>query len=109
MSVPDWLVRRLEESPEPLRRDLRSTIGELSADADLSEALLEAACRKLESVRGRLNAREAAFDLLVADGLLTLACEAAAIADPGRLAERCQAMGPGGKLGRLASDWAGRD
>lgn len=108
MTRPDWLERRLSESPEPLRGRLHSAVGELEPGADLSEALLNAACQILYTVRGRLEDREAAFELLVADGLLTLACEAAAISEPAALAQRCQAMGPGGRLGRLAGDWAGR-
>ncbi len=108
MTRPRWLEERLAESPELLRSGVRSAIENLRPDGDLAEALLEAACRTLDAVRGRLEDREAAFELLVADGLLTLACEAAAKSDADALAERCRAMGPGGRLGRLAGDWAGR-
>ncbi len=107
MSRPGWLQERLSASPEPLRSRLTRTVEELGDDADSPEAMVAEACRLLESVRGRLQRREAAFDLLVADGLLTLACEAAA-AGSEDVVERCRAMGPCGALGDLARSWAGR-
>jgi hypothetical protein len=108
MMAVDWLRDRLAGSPAPLRGRLQAAVGQLEDEADLCGALLAAACRLLESTRGRLDRREAAFDLLTADGLLTLACEAAALDDPERVAQRCQAMGPSGEFGRLAEHWVGR-
>lgn len=103
----DWLGRVLADTPEPLRGRLLPMIGDLPQDGDLPAALLTMACDVLESVRDRLDEREAAYDLLLADGLLTLACEAAAHSDPASLVKRCGAMGPGGELGRVAERWAG--
>jgi hypothetical protein len=105
----DWLRKRLQDSPPPLRERLESHVAQLDGEADLSEALVVAACDLLDSIRDRLDQREAAFDLLAADGLLTLACEAAAYSDPETLAERCRGMGPDGELGRLAERWVRRE
>lgn len=108
MTSADWLLQRLAETPEPLRGGLEEQIGRFEPGADISDALFTAACRLLDGVRTGLDRREAAIDLLVADGLLTLACEASARTDPARLAERCRDMGPGGELGQLARRWTGR-
>lgn len=108
MKAPDWLAERLAETPEPLRSELAAVVEGLPASEDLADGLLVAAEQRLEAVYGRLGARESAFDLLAADGLLTLACEAAAVSDPARIAERCRAMGPSGRLGALAGRWARR-
>lgn len=108
MRRPDWLARRLAETPAPLRDRLVGAVARLEPELELSHALVMAAERTLEALHDRLDEREAALDLLVADGLLTMACEAVAYAEPERLAERCRAMGPSGELGRLAERWAGR-
>ncbi len=108
MRADGWLQERLAESPEPLRQRLEAVVERLNPDQRLDEALLGAATELLEGVRRRLDRRDSAFDLLVADGLLTLACEAVAISDPERVVERCRAMGPDGELGRIAVRWAGR-
>jgi hypothetical protein len=106
----EWLRRRLAESPGPLRERLERWIRDVDAEpGDLPGALVSAACEILESVRDSIETREAAFDLLTADGLLTLACEAAAYADPEGLAERCRDLGPSGELGRVAERWVGRN
>lgn len=107
MTPPPWLSDRISDTPEPLRERLQEAIGELDPEAELTGELLGAATRRLESVQNRLHHREAAFVLLVADGLLTLACEAAAFAHPARVGELCREMGPGGELGRLAERWLG--
>jgi hypothetical protein len=101
----DWLRSRLEASPAPLRERLESPIANLDTDLDLSEALLEGACELLDRARQRLDLRESAYDLLAADGLLTLACEAAAISQPEKIADRCRDMGPSGRLGNVAARW----
>jgi hypothetical protein len=103
-----WLKARIEESPAPLRDRLAKVIAGLDPRVDLTEALLDSARATLDGLYGQLEEREAAFDLLLADGLLTLACEAAAYSDPEMVAERCRAMGPEGELGRLAERWVGR-
>jgi hypothetical protein len=103
-----WLRGRLALSPEPLRRRLEAAVENLDPGTDLAESLLVAAIDLLEDVRSRLHNREAAFELLVADGLLTLACEATAFSEPENAAERCRAMGPSGALGRVAERWARR-
>ncbi len=103
-----WLQDRIAESPLSLQERLREAVGRIDPAADLPDGLLAAACDLLDSVRGCLERRVAALDLLVADGLLTLACEAAALSYPEELAERCRTMGPSGELGRVAERWAGR-
>lgn len=105
----DWLQARLADAPSPLRERLEARVAGLDTGASLPDALVGSACGLLEDVRDGLERREAAFDLLVADGLLTLACEAAAYSDPETLAERCRAMGPSGELGRLAELWLRRE
>jgi hypothetical protein len=104
----EWLERRLRDSPPSLRERLEPHVARLDDEADLPRALVSAACDLLDSIRDRLDERAAAFDLLAADGLLTLACEAAALDDPEDLAERCREMGPDGELGRLAERWVRR-
>ena len=108
MTVPDWLRTRLSETPAPLRERLESAIEEIDPGADLTSELLAAATRRLDALRDKLHDRASAFELLVADGLLTLACEAAAFTDPAAVGERCRSMGPGGELGRVAERWLGR-
>lgn len=103
----NWLQHRLAESPAPLRQRLEPPLVQLAARDDLSGALLAAAIEMLEAVRDGLTSRDAAFDLLAADALLTLACEAAAYSNPETVAGRCRDMGPGGELGRLAENWVG--
>lgn len=106
MKTDAWLKARLADSPPDLRQRLSDVIDALEVESDVAGALLEVGCRALASVRGRLDRRQAAYDLLLADGLLTLACEAAARDDPEHLAERCRAMGPSGRLGSFAAGWA---
>lgn len=109
MTKADWLRKRLRDSPPPLRERLEARVARLDGETDLQCALVATACDLLEDIRDRLDQRAAAFDLLAADGLLTLACEAAAMADPEELAERCRKMGPDGELGLLAQRWMRRE
>ncbi|MGD2216041.1 MAG: hypothetical protein PVJ64_04770 [Gemmatimonadales bacterium] len=102
------LQSKIADSPLPLRERLAEVIAGIDPAVDLADALLAAARQLLEDVRDRLESRDAALDLLAADGLLTLACEVAAASDPETLEERCRAMGPSGELGRIAERWAGR-
>lgn len=104
----DWLQKRLRDSPPPLRERLEAQVARVEGNGVLENALVATACELLDSIRDRLDQRTAAFDLLAVDGLLTLACEAAALADPEDLAERCREMGPDGKLGLLAQRWMRR-
>jgi hypothetical protein len=108
MTEETWLRERLDATPHPLRELLEQRVAELDSSLDLPEALLAAACSILDSVHGRLDTREAAYELLAADGLLTLACEAAAWVRPETVAEVCRDMGPGGELGRVAERWVAR-
>ncbi len=103
-----WLQERIDQSPLPLQARLREAVSAIDPAADLPKALLAAARDLLDGVRDRVEHRDAALDLLAADGLLTLACEAVASLDEEALAERCRAMGPSGELGRIAERWAGR-
>ena len=103
-----WLQAKISESPLPLQQRLRDAVAGIDPAADLPGELLAAARDLLDSLRGYMERRASALDLLVADGLLTLACEAAALSDPEALAERCRDMGPSGELGRVALRWAGR-
>lgn len=103
-----WLQAKIAESPPPLQERLREAVAGIDPAADLPGALLAAARDLLEDVRDRLESRDAALDLLAADGLLTLACELTAASDPETLEECCRAMGPSGELGRIAERWAGR-
>ncbi len=108
MMSEEWLRDRLRNSPPPLRERLEYHVARLGSEAELPGSLVAAACDLLDGIRDRLDDREAAFDLLAADGLLTLACEAAAFSDPDTLEERCRGMGPDGELGRLAERWVRR-
>lgn len=103
-----WLQERIAESPLPLRERLSEAVSAIDPAAELADQLLAVARELLDSVRDQLERRVAALDLLTADGLLTLACEAAASSEPESLAERCCAMGPSGELGRIAERWARR-
>lgn len=103
-----WLEAKIAESPLPLQQRLREAVAGIDPAAELPDELLAVARELLDDVRGRLERRDAAIDLLVADGLLTLACEAAASSSPEVLAQRCRSMGPNGELGRIAARWAGR-
>ena len=106
MKREDWLAERLADSPEPLRDRLEREVDGIPEDVDPADGFIEAACRLLDGVRDRIDQRAAAFELLAADGLLTLACEAAAVYTPDGIVERCRRMGPGGRLGELAAGWA---
>ncbi len=108
MTGSAWLQAKIAESPAPLQERLREAVAGIDPAADLPGAMLAAARDLLEDVRERLESRDAALDLLAADGLLTLACELTASSDPETLEERCRAMGPSGELGRIAERWAGR-
>lgn len=107
MNPPRWLVDRLDDTPPGLRERLQEVVQRLP-EGPVIDSLLEAACSTLEAVRGRIDLRESAFELLLADGLLTLACEAAAHEEPDRLVEVCRVMGPAGRLGELTTGWGSR-
>lgn len=70
-----WVARRTPRAPEDLEAQLSEAVGGRAASAeslaDVARALLEAAVSR----PGRV--RESAFELLLADALVTYACEAA--------------------------------
>ncbi len=108
MTPHECLETRVRAAPEPLRSGLASAIERLDDGPDLAERLVDLAIERIEEVRERLDHRDGAFDLLVADGLLTLACEVAALSRPTEVADRCRLMGPAGRLGELARTWAAK-
>ena len=76
----DWLAERRPEAPEALARRVVESVSEGSAgSADVgADVLLSAARVQLRETLVRPGrVREAAFHLLVADALVTYACEAA--------------------------------
>ena len=80
-----WIAERRPAPPE----ELATAIGEALAREDvgtgsIAEALASAARAQLDGARARTGrVRASAFSLLLADGLLTYACEAALdTADP---------------------------
>jgi hypothetical protein len=72
--VRAWLGGRQPRPPS----DLEHALGSSDVDGELSETLLAMSRAQLDEARKRPGrVRESAFALLVADGLLTYACEAA--------------------------------
>lgn len=75
--LDDWLRTRRPEPPA----DLRGRIAERAGDMDSRrrvDRLLDAARDRLDAARARPGRiRASAFELLVADALVTYACEAA--------------------------------
>lgn len=86
LDMADWIRGRAPRAPGDLEgqvvREVEAVAG---ASTDASEpvaALTEAALRALHrAMAAEGGARAAGFDLLVADGLVTYACEAAALAE----------------------------
>ena len=76
--IRGWLTSRIPGAPPPLQSRLA---GELLQDPD-PEALAESGRGALDRAMGTKGRdRSAAFDLLVADALITYACESASEAD----------------------------
>ncbi len=76
-----WLAARTTGAPGDLSARMRSAWAQVQgADARMSRSrrLLEAAATCIERALGAGSDRRAALDLLAADGLLTVACDAAA-------------------------------
>jgi hypothetical protein len=98
--TPDrvWLEARLEDAPPALRDAVLRAWEAASGGEGVTARCVEAACALLADERVALE-RGRAFDLLAADALVTLACEAAAETAPDRLAEIARALGPAGRLG----------
>lgn len=76
--IGTWLDERMPRMPVELRREVDAAMAELPASTDpiperLAEAGLAALARSIQGME-----RSTATDLLVADALLTYACEAAA-------------------------------
>lgn len=80
-----WLDGRSPPPPEDLRGRILDAVGDGDGASDaevVAEALLDAALSRLAVARSRPGrVRETAFELLVADALLTYACEAALESD----------------------------
>lgn len=77
----NWLDVRNPEAPADLRRRVEEAVAS-SGSAPAVEALVRAGRERLEAAVARPGrVRESAFDLLVADALVTYACEAALEAD----------------------------
>lgn len=78
-----WLAGRRPASPFELAAAVREKLsGVDERGSELADTLSEAAKACLRRVQARGGrAREAAFDLLAADALVTYACEAALAAD----------------------------
>jgi hypothetical protein len=81
-----WLESRLADAPPDLAARTREVIA-LAAPAALPERLAEASRIALHRAEAHPLERAAALDLLVADGLVTLALAAQVEDDPDRLAE----------------------
>lgn len=99
-----WLEEREPQAPPALRSRMLEAVGRRAADADeagtagahagVATVLAEAAIERLRSVLASPGDREAAWDLLTADALLTGALEAAAEAGPEALLALAEAYGP---------------
>jgi hypothetical protein len=105
MELPkDWLAARTPPAPDPLRAWFADT--DVVADPDrggrsVSESLLEAGVVHLEKAVARPGRhREAAYQLLAADALITYGCEAASEADDlrGALVAILGRVGTGGSV-----------
>ena len=79
MSVEDWVESRLGDAPEELRRAVvdavngqRSMVNGAPPDP---QDLMAAAERVLAAIDPARTDRQAAFQLLAADALVTMACE----------------------------------
>lgn len=76
-----WLDVRNPEAPADLRQSIEEAVAS-SGSAPTVEVLARAGKERLEAAVARPGrVRESAFDLLVADALVTYACEAALEAD----------------------------
>lgn len=73
-----WLAERRPVPPDELATALHDVLARRRPTGSTAEALLAAARQGLDEARARPGrVRESAFTLLLADGLLTYACEAA--------------------------------
>lgn len=82
-TLEEWLLSRTPSIPRPLLQNLLGPENEPFQGASQLGALGAERIRRALGNPGRN--REAAFDLLAGDALLTYACEALALADePGR-------------------------
>ena len=78
MVVREWIASRDPEIPEALARWLTVALGGDDAPAPDTAGLVRAACVEMDAAMPPHGvAREAAYRLLTADGLLTHACQAA--------------------------------
>lgn len=86
--VREWLDGRRPEPPEGLRRRVDEALASTRAASEGrsngtdARVLIEAGRERLETAMARPGrVRESAFELLVADALVTYACEAALESD----------------------------
>jgi len=76
--LEDWLDARRPRPPSDLRRRVVECVTRVGGEEDRVRQLLEAASERLTTARDRPGrVRSSAFELLVADALVTYACEAA--------------------------------
>ncbi|HEX9691696.1 MAG TPA: hypothetical protein VGA22_06325 [Gemmatimonadales bacterium] len=88
MSVADWVESRLSAAPEALRRAVVNAVnGQWSMVNGASpdpQDLMAAAERVLAAIDPARTDRQAAFQLLAADALVTMACEERSARGAGR-------------------------
>jgi hypothetical protein len=92
MDTKEWLRSRRPVPPAQLMSRMEAAFSQ-SAPGPLSDSLIDAATRLLGEVAYSegANEREAAFDLLAADALITYAVEAA-VENPSTFTENVDAM-----------------
>lgn len=81
MDRSDWLRERRPPAPEALGDEVRAAMAEAGAGSIFEGAERAARVRLAEALERPGRVRESAFSLLVADALVTYACEAALEAD----------------------------
>jgi len=104
--VRRWLAARLPEPPAALHARMDEALASLppaesAAAASLESRLGEAAVACLAAALEKGESRDAAFDLLAADALLTYGCEAAVEAAPGAVARFAAQFGAARLAGLL--------
>lgn len=100
--VLDWIAEHSASVPPSLARAMAVAA---SAGPDDTRSLAGAATNALRAALRHGSDREAAFQLLAADALLTAACERAA-ARPGELSELAINFAPAGIAALLAHELA---
>ncbi|MCI0435681.1 MAG: hypothetical protein L0271_18850 [Gemmatimonadetes bacterium] len=88
-ALAHWLGARLQRAPVGLRARMQDALDGIDSSGEPSDTLLEAAAACIARAVALQQDRRAALDLLAADGLLTIACDAAT--DAGEFARRASA------------------